>query len=240
MCFHGVIGATMRKLNTELHAGVALGATPHELSEDETEAFELMTAIIPDMPPADIQEALIKRDEVENPGLLEDLDLAQAPLHWLIDCCSRSDAVKLRQYRNDAAKAKKNHEENAARIKKTMPVLRPTMKKRKMSPAIKALTEMAACCKISTPKGFDRWWNGLDGDATLVDNFMPPRSHCHTDDGQGRYRVTYAGEDPKSFSWTQRGLKAASILALIHLWDRHTFLTGEVCPIPLVLPAGAA
>ena len=57
-----------------------------------------------------------------------------------------------------------------------------TKGKGKPSKALKDLTAAAKLAKFSTPKGYERWWNAIEGDATILSQYSPPDRHVVVDD----------------------------------------------------------
>lgn len=53
------------------------------------------------------------------------------------------------------------------------------------------------------------------------------------DQGNGRFLIAYPGRQRVSYSWTVRGVEAASVQVLKKLWEWHNEVTGERCPLPL-------
>lgn len=91
----------------------------------------------------------------------------------------------------------------------------------------------AAQAKLNTKAGVERWWSSIKGDESWIKAWMPAGSGLFVDDANGRFRVWYKDEGPKSVSWYKRGIEAASTEALRVLWGLHYKCNGEECPIPL-------
>ena len=78
----------------------------------------------------------------------------------------------------------------------------------------------------------DRWWASIPGDASFLMSNKPEPGRVFTDNWNGRFRVSYRDETPRSISWTKVGAHVASIEALRVLWHWHRKYTGEDIPLP--------
>ena len=56
-----------------------------------------------------------------------------------------------------------------------------------------AFNEKAKKNSMHTKGGYERWWNSIPGDSSLVVEYKPPTSDCHlyVDDLTGRFVVSY-------------------------------------------------
>lgn len=79
----------------------------------------------------------------------------------------------------------------------------------------------------------DRWWNSITGDPEFILENKPAPARLFTDQWNGRFRLSYPGEKPRSVSWTVKGQRAASLEALRVMRAWHTASTGQQPPIPL-------
>lgn len=95
--------------------------------------------------------------------------------------------------------------------------------------------------KVALAKERHRFRGHLAADAPKgVRENAPPNSHVHVDQGNGCFRVSVGGGAIKSFSWFKRGMEAAAILTLRHMWAEHTAATGVAMPEHLdIYPADA-
>ena len=90
--------------------------------------------------------------------------------------------------------------------------------------------------KVELPKGHaakyadGRWWASIPGDKAFLIEHGPPVGSVFQDDANGRYRIQYPGQVPRSISWTSRGQTAAALEALRVWWTWHTDATGAMPP----------
>jgi hypothetical protein len=66
-----------------------------------------------------------------------------------------------------------------------------------------------------------------------AENTMRAVGSVFQDDANGRYRIQYPNQVPRSISWTSRGQTAAALEALEMWWSWHTDATGEMPPAGL-------
>lgn len=127
------------------------------------------------------------------------------------------------------------HDKHIVKVRQVVAATARASKAKFKTMAIATLTGKALQAKLTNPKGWDRWWNSVAGDATFIFEVLPPDRPCkvYVDDRCGRFLVSYGTEDRRSFSWTKRGMKVAQVHALRFLWDAHARHTGQQCPIDL-------
>lgn len=127
------------------------------------------------------------------------------------------------------------HEKHVGKVRKVVANSAKASKKKFKATTIATLTDKALQAKLTNPKGWDRWWNAISGDATFMFEAFPPDSPCkvYVDDRCGRFLVSYGVDDRRTFSWTKRGMKVAQAHALRFLWESHTRHTAQRCPIDL-------
>ena len=105
--------------------------------------------------------------------------------------------------------------------------------KAKAKPKPKAKAVAAAAEKTKVP----HWKppaNALAADATLyIKKSAPPEGDIVQDDYNGRWRCFYPERDPKSVSWTKRGLHPAANVCLHQLWTWHEEATGMPAPFDI-------
>jgi hypothetical protein len=66
-----------------------------------------------------------------------------------------------------------------------------------------------------------------------AENTMHAVGGVFQDDANGRYRIQYPNQVPRSISWTSRGQTAVALEALALWWSWHTDATGEMPPAGL-------
>ena len=79
-----------------------------------------------------------------------------------------------------------------------------------------------------------KWWHSVKGDLGFIECHRPAEGKYLQDDSSGRFcfLISYPGKHRNIFSWTSRGMEAASICALQHLWQWHTESTCTSWPLP--------
>ena len=193
-------------------------------------AFSLMQAIKPDMD----QEACcakiairVRADGEDPCGCGEDI-----PSELLDDCANTADGRKIKSMMTANAERLSRRRRSASALKTYVAVKFGAAPK----PSEGTLTAESLRAKLATPKGFDRWWNSVDGVDSLMSGCLPRVEGCDysIDNANGRFLLYYPGQDRKSVSWTQRGEKAAQLESLRVLWEFHKKAGFDVeCPIPL-------
>ncbi len=63
------------------------------------------------------------------------------------------------------------------------------------------------------------------GDSAYLAKWLPPTASLYTDDLNGRWLVTCLNKK-KSVSWTTRGMRQGSLVALRSAWDVHKEMCG--------------
>ena len=87
--------------------------------------------------------------------------------------------------------------------------------------------------KLHTKDGDKRWWNSVEGSDVWINKWKPATSRVDVDDANGRFLLYFPNRDRRSVSWTARGMKEASLVALQILWGFAWKDLGHKCPTPL-------
>eukprot|EP00959_Pyramimonas_sp_CCMP1952_P133287 2786706-Pyramimonas_sp.AAC.1 len=70
-----------------------------------------------------------------------------------------------------------------------------------------------------------QWWNQVKGDRAWLEKHRPPIGGIYVDDTAGRFQLSYPGFQPRSVSWTRRGMDVANAEACRILWEWHSKAT---------------
>lgn len=239
--FIGVREETLRALADQLEVpqDMTTGTTPEEDSDAQ---LSLMVSLMRHMDPALDENACLStamRSLCNDPTTEASLDSSTLDLEnfddeVLEDVLDKADRVELR-------KAKKIEDAFKEGVKKKQAVLRAICKQSfQAKPAGKRRQPAKKSTAVSAQE-MDRWWVTTKGDDRFIVRYLPDSARHYTDNVNGRFLLFQdsIGFTRKSFSWTQRGNQAASLMLLRTAWERHISAYGGECPLPAVLFANS-
>lgn len=195
---------------------------------DDAMALSLMKKMHPSVQPWECEQAILNRKRVLDKAIDEDPweFIASEDVEEVM-CPSDRRVVKERTEQFNKLKAKRKVERAAIRAKTCK-----LYKVKDFGPPVDP--QRGAKKRVATA---DRWWNSITGDPDFIVEHKPGPARLFTDQWNGRFRLSYPGEKPKSVSWTVKGQRAASLEALRQMWAWHTARTGQEPPIPLDVEA---
>jgi hypothetical protein len=225
--FLGCGEAVLKKLFEDIHIDIP-PITEHGLDYDATLCLALIRHIRPECTPEEAAEALCRR-VVDGTRIADDDIIIDIPQELIEDVAGNGDRKHFLDYKKEVKEGKDKRARIHTSVRKAVISSFDKVKPKKLSDVEKK----AMKDKLSTKAGADRWWSSIRGDAAWLREWAPPNSGIFVDDPNGRFRVWYKDEGPRSVSWYKRGMETASTEALRLLWGWHHKCTGEVCPIPL-------
>ena len=202
-------------------------STLHGLDYESSLCLSLIRHVLPDADHEDTASALCER-AVEATRAADGDNIIDIPDDIMDDVINYSDRKEFTQFKKDVKASLATRDRTLLHIQKAV-----TESYGKVKAKPKDMTKKAAAAKLHTKAGLDRWWSSIKGDESWLRTWMPPGGGLFVDDSNGRFRVWYKGEGPRSVSWYKRGMEAASTESLRLLWGWHYKCTGEACPIPL-------
>ena len=226
MATHDSLGVGEARLQKLMLAEGLIGdvEADEHLSYEDALAMSLVCKKLPDVAPSELEQALRTRRAITDGSMGED-PWQFVSCEDLEEVVSLSEKKLLRQKKQDADKQVEKRRSVQVGIKAAV----CKRFKIKVIPAAKELVGQ----KPLVGKAADRWWSTVAGDASFIEQWMPPGSRVFTDHWNGRFRVSLRHHAARSVSWTSRGMQAASLQALRLLWGWQHADKGEHCPIPL-------
>lgn len=229
--FAGVPELSLKLLFAELGHEAPEQEPQSEVPQDVAWAAELINILTPDLEPTAVHGALMARVTVDQnicEPLLADVYSDEA----LQDCMRDQDKKAMRDIIQSSTKSSERRKKHSECIQKF--VSNRFAKKKGAHKAAKGGAQKHAAKEVVlSEKGALRWWSNVKGDMAYIDKWRPSVGSCVKDQGNGRFLIAYPGRQRVSYSWTVRGVEAASVQVLKKLWEWHTEATGERCPLPL-------
>lgn len=224
--FPGVQENVLRRVYS--HFGIT---KPEVVSCDEDEEINLVAGLMRHYDPsltADVVEAILVRRALLQDSQITDAGLHDNDLEALRECMQKNDFQLVDKWTKEQSKAIARVEKAKDIIRKQIPKIFPTPKRKGKSKAALCIAKVPKQTLKSRTSFF-----AMDFDcASVVDQLKPERCAVTVDQGNGRYLLHYPRMGRKRISWTKRGQQSVVISVLRQAWDWHKRVTNEDCLLP--------